>query len=133
MNNIRENDLVEITAGMGTVCTARVRWVNEEGQAGITYFSPESHKGGASVVMVSELTLLQRGIGEQLKGVSDKALIAAITRLRGMRLPKKMSSTRRTLSTKEPRKTKLDTILSDGGSLLDDLLRKIKEEEGGDK
>ena len=128
MNTIHENDLVEITSEMGTICTGRVRWVNEEGQAGITYLSPENHRGGASVVMVSELTLLQRSIGEQLKDVSTDTLIAAITRLRGMRLPKKLSARTPSARVKKEKVSKLQQILDEGGGVLNDLIRKIKEE-----
>jgi hypothetical protein len=134
-NEVKENDIVEMTTSTGIVCTARVRWVNDEGQAGVTYIAPDSHKGGASVVEVGELKVLHGNIKEDLKDVPTKDLIAAITRLRSGRLPKKLSI-RRTSTRKKSTKTKLDKLLEDNDNVLDEFIAKavkeLKEEEGGE-
>lgn len=134
-NEVKENDIIEMTTSTGIVCIARVRWVNDEGQVGVTYIAPDSHKGAASVVEVEELTVLQRDIKEDLKDVPTKDLIAAITRLRSGRLPKKMA-TRKTSVGKKSAKSRLDKLFEEGGSELDNLIQKaIRElkEEGGDE
>jgi hypothetical protein len=133
-DEVKENTIVEMTTSTGIVCTARVRWVNDKGQAGITYIAPDSHKGAASVVEVEELEVIQRDMGEDLKDVPTKDLVAAITRLRSGRLPKKMSA-RKPSVRKQSVKSKLDALFAEGGDGLDALITKavkeIKEEEKG--
>ena len=134
-NEVKENTLVKRISPTGTLLTARVRWVNEKGEAGVTYITPDSYKGSAQVVDVDELEVLQGDIKEDLKDVSTKDLIAAITRLRGARVPKKPTA-RKTFVRKKSNKTKLDKLLAEGGAELDALVQKaIRElkEEGGDK
>ena len=130
-DEVRENDVVEHITHGGTKCIARVRWV-KDGQAGVTYNFPDSHKGGASVVSVEDLTVMQRDIGDELKYASTEDLIAAIKRLRGMRLPKK-PTTRKAYIRKTSAKSKLDALFAEGGNVLDELIQKaiseIKEEE----
>ena len=132
-NEVKENTLVKRISPAGTVLTARVRWVNEKGEAGVTYITPDSYKGSAQVVDVDELEVLQGDIKEDLKDVSTKDLIAAITRLRGARVPKKPAA-RKASVRKKSAKTKLDKLLAEGGSELDNLVQKavreLKEEEG---
>lgn len=134
-NEIKENTLVRRFSPSGTELTARVRWVNDKGEAGVTYITPEAWQGSAQVVSVDELEILQENITGDLKDVSTSNLIKAITRLRGMRMPAKLP-TRRASTGKKARKSKLDKLLAEGGSELDGLLQKaVKElkEEGGDK
>ena len=134
-NEVKENTLVKRISPAGTVLTARVRWVNEKGEAGVTYITPDSYSGSAQVVDVDELEVIQEDIREDLKDVSTKDLIAAITRLRGMRMPAKLT-TRKTSVGKKVRKSKLDKLLEEGGSELDALLAKAAKElkeEGGDE
>jgi len=126
-NEVKENTLVSKVSPTGTYCTARVRWVNEKGDAGITFITPESHKGGAEVVSVDELTVIQGDIKEDLKDVPIEDLIAAITRLRGARLPKKLSA-RKPSTRKKSTKSKLDTLLAEGGSELDALIARAAKE-----
>ena len=132
-NEVKENDLVKRVSPSGTVLTARVRWVNEKGEAGVTYITPEAWQGGAQVVDVKELEVIQGNIKEDLKDVSTKDLIAAITRLRGARVPKKPTA-RKTSVRKKSNKSKLDKLFAEGGSELDNLVQKavreLKEEEG---
>ena len=132
-NEVKENTLVKRISPTGTVLTARVRWVNEKGEAGVTYITPDSYKGSAQVVDVDELEVLQGDIKEDLKDVSTKDLIAAITRLRGARVPKKPAA-RRTSVRKKSNESKLDKLLAEGGSELDNLvqkaIRELKEEAG---
>ena len=134
-NEVKENTLVRRISPTGTELTARVRWVNEKGEAGVTYITPDSYSGSAQVVDVDELEVIQEDIGEDLKDVSTKDLIAAITRLRGARVPKKPIA-RKTSVRKKSNKSKLDKLLAEGGAELDALVQKaIRElkEEGGDK
>lgn len=129
-NEIKENDIVRRMSPSGTPLIARVRWVNDKGEAGITYLSPEKWEGSAQVVDVEELEVVQNGMGDLTK-TNTKELIAAITRLRGMRLPKKLTA--RSPSTK----SKLDVLFKEGGEVLDGLIQRavkeIKEEEAGEK
>ena len=133
-NKVKENTLVKRMSPARTECVARVRWV-KDGQAGITYNFPDSYKGSAQVVDIEELEVIQNNIEGDLKDVPTKDLIAAIKRLRGMRLPKK-PTTRKAYIRKTSAKSKLDTLFAEGGNELDELIQKaIKEikEEGGDK
>jgi hypothetical protein len=131
-NTVKENTLVKRISPSGTELVARVRWVNEKGEAGVTYLSPDSWKGGAQVVDVSELEVIREDMGEDLKDVPTKDLVAAITRLRGMRLPKRVSA-RKTSTKRKSVKSKLDILFEAGGSELDSLVaravKEIKEEE----
>ena len=131
-NKVKENTLVKRMSPAGTECIGRVRWVNEKGQAGITYNFPDSYKGSAQVVDVEELEVIQNNIEGDLKDVPTKDLIAAIKRLRGMRLPKK-PTTRGLRTRKTSIKSKLDALFAEGGNVLDELIQKamseIKEEE----
>jgi hypothetical protein len=134
-NEVKENDLVKRVSPSGTVLTARVRWVNEKGEAGVTYITPEAWQGGAQVVNINELEVIQGNIKEDLSDVPTKDLITAITRLRDMRMPAKLT-TRKTSVGKKVRKSKLDKLLEEGGNELDALLAKAAKElkeEGGDK
>lgn len=135
MSEIKENDVVKRMSPSGTHLVARVRWVNDKGEAGITYLSPEKWEGTAQVVDIEELEVVQNGMGDLTK-TSTKELIAAITRLRGARLPKKLA-VRGTSTRKKAAKSKLDAILAEGGGALDALLaqaaKEIKEEEEGGK
>ena len=135
-DEIRENDIVEVTLTTGGTATARVRWVNEKKQAGITYIAPDVYKGSASVVSVDELEVIQRDIGEELKYASLEELKAAVKRLRGMRLPKK-PATRRAYTRKKSVRSKLDALFEGGGDALDSLIKRavqeIKDEKEGDK
>jgi len=130
MKEVKENTLVKRISSNGTELTARVRWVNEKGDAGITYLTPEVYAGGGEVVNVDELEVIREDTGVDLKDVPTKDLIAAITRLRGMRLPKK--TTERKTYKRKAAKSKLDTLFETGGSELDALIAKaiqeIKEE-----
>lgn len=130
----KENDIVKHINHAGTECIARVRWVNEKGEAGVTFLSPESHKGSAQVVAVEELEVLRGNIQEDLKDVPTEELIAAINRLRNMRLPKKQT-TFKTSITKRSTKSKLDALFAEGGETLSNLIAKaieeIKLEKGG--
>lgn len=132
---IRENDIVTKTNVGGTKCTARVRWVNDKGQVGVTYLAPDNYAGSAQVVDVEELELVERGSGEKLKTASIAELKAAIARLRPMRLPKKRAA--RKASARRTPKTKLDVLFEEGGVALDNLIQKavteIREEEEGGK
>ena len=133
---VKENDIVKRISPTGTELLARVRWVNEKGEAGVTYVAPESWEGGAQVVDVDELEVVEEAIGEELKHATKAELIAAITRLRSMRLPKK-STTRKASTRKLSVKSKLDTLFAEGGSELDTLIQKAvkeirEEEKGGD-
>ena len=132
-NEVKENTLVRRISPAGTELTARVRWVNEKGEAVVTYITPDSYKGSAQVVDVDELEVIQGDIKEDLKDVSTKDLIAAITRLRGARMPKKLTI-RKASVRKKSNKSKLDKLLAEGGSELDNLVQKaVRElkEEGG--
>ena len=135
-NKVKENTLVKRISPAGTECVARVRWVNEKGEAGVTYLSPDSFKGSAQVVDIEELEVIQNDIEGDLKDMSTKDLIAAVKRLRGMRLPKKLA-TRSPHTRKTSVKSKLDALFAEGGNVLDGLIQRavkeIKEEEGGDK
>lgn len=131
---VKENDVIKRISPTGTECIARVRWVNEKGEAGVTYLAPEKWEGSAQVVGVEELEVMEEGLGD-LTNTSTEELITAITRLRGMRLPKKLSA-RKPSTRKKSIKSKLDTLFEEGGSELDSLIQKaIRElkEEGGDK
>ena len=127
-NKIKENTFVSRISPTGTHCTARVRWVNEKGEAGITYITPDSYAGTAQVVDVDELTALQNDIIEDLKDVPKEDLIAAITRLRGARLPKKLAA-RRPSTRKKSVKSKLSLVLAEGGDALDALLIRAAKEK----
>ena len=132
---VKENDIVKRMSPAGTDLIARVRWVNEKGEAGVTYISPDSYKGSAQVVDVERLEVIQNNIEGDLKDVPTKDLIAAIKRLRGMRLPKN-PTTRSPRARKTSIKSKLDALLAEGGNVLDELIQKAIEEikeEGGDK
>lgn len=132
-NEVKENTLVKRISPTGTVLTARVRWVNEKGEAGVTYITPDSYSGSAQVVDVDELEVIQEDIGGDLKDVSTKDLIAAITRLRGARVPKKPTA-RKTSVRKKSNESRLDKLFAEGGAELDALVQKaIRElkEEGG--
>ena len=133
-NEVKENTLVKRISPAGTELVGRVRWVNEKGEAGITYIEPESYKGSAQVVDVEELEVIQNDIEGDLKDVPTKDLISAIKRLRGMRLPKK-PATRKAYTKKTSAKSKLDAMFATGGEELDGLIAKaIKEiKEEGDK
>ena len=135
MIEVKENDIVERISPAGTHCIARVRWVNEKGEAGVTYLSPEHYKGSAQVVDLNELTIMKNNIQEDLKDVPTQELVDAIARLRNMRLPKK--TTFRTSIRKRSTKSKLDALFAEGGDVLNDLIAKaieeIKIEKGGDK
>ena len=134
-NKVKENTLVKRISPAGTELVGRVRWVNEKGEAGITYIEPDSYKGSAQVVDVEELEVIQNDMEGDLKDVPTKDLISAIKRLRGMRAPKK-PATRKAYTKKASAKSKLDALLAGGGEELDGLIAKaIKEikEEGGDK
>lgn len=126
-NEVKENTLVKRISPAGTELTARVRWVNEKGEAGITYITPDSYKGSAQVVDTDELKVIQGDIKEDLKDVSTKDLIAAITRLRGARMPKKLTM-RKTSIRKKSAKSKLDKLFEEGGSELDALVQKAVKE-----
>lgn len=135
---IREGDVVEVTLPTGNKGTARVRWVNEEGQAGITYIAPDSHKGGATVIGINELEVIQRDMGEVLKYASVDELKDAITRLRGMRMPKKLATRGTSTRTRKlSQKSVLETLMEKAGGELDGLIaraiKEIKDEKGGDK
>ena len=131
-NKVKENTLVKRISPAGTECVARVRWVNEKGEAGVTYLSPDSYKGSAQVVDIEELEVIQNDIEGDLKDMSTKDLIAAVKRLRGMRLPKKLA-TRSPRIRKTSVKSKLDALFAEGGNVLDGLIQRavkeIKEEE----
>ena len=75
-------------------------------------------------------------MGEALKHTSDAELKAAITRLRGMRFPKK-PAVRGVSTRKKSIKTKLDVLFEEGGDVLTRLVEKavkeIREEEEEDK
>lgn len=131
-DEIKENTLVKRMSPAGTELTARVRWVNDKGEAGVTYITPDHWAGSAQVVDMEELEVIQGNMEEDLKDVPTKELIVAITRLRGARLPKK-PATRKPSTRKKSVKSKLDTLFAEGGEVLDDLIAKavkeIKEEE----
>ena len=131
-NQVKENTLVRRISPTGTDLVARVRWVYDKGEAGVTYLAPDSWKDSAQVVDIKELEVIQEDMGKDLQYVPTKDLIAAITRLRGMRLPKK-PTTRKASVRKQSTKSKLDALLAEGGSELDELLarakKEIKEEE----
>ncbi len=61
-NKVKENTLVKRISPAGTECVARVRWVNEKGEVGVTYLSPDSFKGSAQVVEIEELEVIQNDI-----------------------------------------------------------------------
>ena len=130
-NKVKENDIVRRISPAGTDLVARVRWVNEKGEAGVTYIAPDSWKGGAQVVDIEELEVIQEGMGQDLKDVPKEDLIAAIKRLRGIRTPKGASARK---TSKRAIKSKLDVLFEEGGSKLDGLvaraIKEIKEEEG---
>ena len=134
-DEVRENDIVEVTLTTGGTATARVRWVNEKRQAGITYIAPDVYKGSASVVSVDELEVIQRDIGEKLKYASNDELKTAIKRLRGMRLPKQQAI-RKASTKRRSVRSKLDALFEEGGDALDTLIKKavqeIKDEKEGD-
>jgi len=130
---VKENDIVKRISPTGTDLVARVRWVNEKGEAGVTYISPEAWKGSAQVVDLDELEVVKEGIGD-LQNTSTKDLIAAINRLRGARLPKKLSPRKPYKRKKKTKEDKLNELFAEGGSELDALIaRAAKEirEEGG--
>lgn len=131
MNEIKQNDIVRRISPTGEHLVARVRWVNDKEEAGVTYLSPNSWEGSAQVVDTEELEVIKNGMGDLTK-TSTKELIAAITRLRGARLPKKPAARRPSIR-KKSTKSKLDAILADGGEALDALLaqaaKEIKEEK----
>ena len=130
---IKENDVVRRLSPAGTHLVARVRWVNDKGEAGITYLSPEKWEGSAQVVDTEELEVVKIGMGDLTK-TSTKELIDAITRLRGARLPKK-PSVRGPSTRKKSTRSKLNDLLAEGGSQLDALLeraaKELKEEREG--
>ena len=136
-NEVKENAIVERMSPAGTKLLARVRWVNEKGEAGVTYITPDSYAGSAQVVDVEELTLIDEEMGEVLKYTSTEELKKAITRLRGMRMPAKLATRgTSTRAKKLTRKSELQSIMEKAGGELDGLIaRAIKEikEEGGDK
>ena len=125
---VKENSLVNRISPAGTHCTARVRWVNDKGEAGVTYIAPDSYKGSAQVVDVSELTVIQSDMKEDLKDVPTEDLITAITRLRGARLPKKLAA-RSPSTRKKSVKSKLSLLLAEGGDALDALLARAAKEK----
>ena len=131
-NKVKENDVVKRMSPAGTELVARVRWVNDKGEAGITYLSPEKWEGTAQVIDVDELKVVKEGMGD-LTHTSTKELIAAITRLRGMRLPKRPTA-RKPSARKKSAKSKLDALFAEGGEVLDELIaraaKEIREEEG---
>lgn len=131
-NEVKENTTVKRINSAGEELIGRVRWVNEKGDAGVTYIAPDSYKGSAQVVRVEELEVIQGDIGKDLKDVPMTDLVAAITRLRSMRLPKKLA-TRGPSTRKQAAKSKLDVLFKEGGGALDALIQRavkeIKEEE----
>ena len=134
-NKVKENDVVKRISPTGTDLLARVRWVNEKGEAGVTYLAPDSWAGSAQVVEVDELEVVKEGIGEELKYSTKAELIAAIGRLRKMRLPKK-TATRRASTRKPSVKSKLDMLFAEGGDAFADIIKRTvkemkEEEEGG--
>ena len=135
-NEIKENDVVKRISPAGTDLLARVRWVNEKGEAGVTYLAPNSYEGSAQVVDVDELEVIKEGMGKELKYVPTEELKAAITRLRGMRAPKQLAA-RKPRVRKLTRKSELQQIMEKAGDGLDGLIaravKEIREEEKGDK
>ena len=131
-NEVKENDIVKRISPAGTECIARVRWVNDKGEAGVTYLAPENWEGSAQVVDVEELEVIKEGMGKDLKYVPTEELKAAITRLRSMRLPKRLAAHRPSVGKKSVR-SKLDVLFAEGGGALDELItravKEIKEEE----
>ena len=130
-NEVKENDIVKRVSPAGTNLVAKVRWVNDEGEAGVTYLTPDNFAGTAQVVDVNELKVVEEGLGD-LTNTSTKELIAAITRLRAMRLPKKPLA-RGPSVRKKSVKSKLDALFAEGGDAFTDIIRKtvkkIREEE----
>jgi len=131
---VKENDIVKRVSPTGVNLVARVRWVNEKEEAGLTYLSPDSWKGSAQVVDLDELEVVKEGIGD-LKNTSTKDLIAAINRLRGARLPKKLAARKSYKRKKKTTKDKLEALFAKGGDELDALIAKaakeIRDEKGG--
>lgn len=132
MEEIKENAIVERMSPAGTKLLARVRWVNEKGEAGVTYIAPDSYQGSAQVVDVEELTLIDEEMGKVLKYTSTEELKKAITRLRDMRMPANLA-TRSPRAKKLTRKSELQSIMEKAGGELDGLIaraiKEIKEEE----
>ena len=134
---VKKNDIVKKISPAGEELTAKVCWVNDEGEVGITYLSPDTYKGAAGIVSVDEVEVIQESPIEDLSQVSTSELIEAINRLREARLPKRMST--RTPRAKKSRKKKtmeekVQDILKEDENKLDALIeraiREIKAEGG---
>ena len=125
-NEVKENDIVKRVSPAGTNLVARVRWVNDKGEVGLTYIAPDSHKGSAQVVDVDELEVIQTSL-KDLKYMPTAELIAAIKRLRVMRLPKG-AATHKPSTRKRSVKSKLDALFAEGGDALNNLIKKAVKE-----
>jgi len=117
---MKYNDIVSVKKDFGR-CEARVNWV-ENGNAGITYLYPDSLKGGASVVRVSELTLISASakdeLAERIASITDEELEERIQSIRRRRFPKPTTTRKRSAKPKVEREKKLS---------IADLFKKMDE------
>jgi len=88
---LKYNDIVSLKSPNGKITyQARVNWV-ENGDVGITYLSPKTMKGGASVVKENILTLISASakdaMAERIAHITDEELEENIMNIRGRRHP----------------------------------------------
>jgi len=117
---MKYNDIVSIEKDFGK-CKARVNWV-ENGNVGITYLSPNSVKGGHSVVREGELTLISASakdeLAERIASIGDKELEEHIMSIRRRRFPKPTTTYKRKAKPGVAREKKVS---------FDDLFKKMEE------
>lgn len=119
---LKYNDIVSVERFGGLKYQARVNWV-ENGNVGVTYLTPKEVKGAASVVKVSECTLISASakdeMAERIASISDEELEERIQSIRRRRYPK--TPTTRARKTGEP-KVEREKKVS-----LDDIFKKMEE------
>jgi hypothetical protein len=117
---LKYNDIVAIDHPQGTY-KAKVNWV-EDGKVGITYLSPESVRGGCSVLEESELRLVSSSakdeMAERIASIPDDELEKAIQSIRGRRFPKPVTARK----TSHPKVEKEEGKISFG-----DLFKQMEE------
>ena len=119
---LKYNDIVSVERYGSLKYQARVNWV-EDGNAGVTFLTPKEVKGGASVVKVSECTLISASakdeLAERIASIDDEELEKCIMNIRRRRYPKATTTrVRKTGQVKVEREKKVS---------LDDIFKKMDE------
>jgi len=132
---IKKNDIVKFKLGVeGNSQEGRVNWV-ADGNVGIVLIG-DGYSGKEATVLPEEdceVTVEFKGdeLKEEIHNLSTQELIDSIQRLKGMRLPKKMSArhVRIHRDTKKEKIAKLLKELEGDPEALDALIAKALEED----